>query len=41
MMNFMNRSFVMVMGSPRSANSSRLGWMMVCSIITPSAGSAS
>ena len=30
----------MVSGSPRSANSSSLGLTMVCSIITPSAGSA-
>ncbi len=40
MMNLKNFSFVIVSGSPRSANSSSLGLMMVCSIITPPAGSA-
>ena len=39
MMNFENRTIRMVSFRPLSRNSSSSGLMMVCTIITPSAGS--
>ncbi len=38
MMNLLNFSSRIVSGSPVAANSSSVGLMMVCSIITPSSG---